>query len=492
MAVNFNQIPNNIRSPLAYIEVNASNANAQLQGNNRILVLGQMLTAGTATANNPVLVSSYPQAVGLFGQGSMLANMFFTLFQNNTFTEKWALPVADNGSGVAAVGTLTLTGPATATGVLSIYLGGVLVSVPVAVGDTATTMAASVVTAIGANLDLPVSAASTAGVVTITYKNKGTVGNAFDLRMNYSGSTAGEVIPTGVTATFVQLASGATDPVFTTAIGNLPEQVYDLWCHPYGSSSTILTAIETELNSRWSPLRMLEGHSITAAAGSVSTLVTLGDSRNNPHQTILDAALNSPSPSYLWAAALVGQTATSTAADPGRPLTTLPLVGILPPPPQNQRLLADKNTLLYNGIATHMIDKAGNVMAERIITTYQTNSFGVADGAWLDITTPMTLSYFRQAVKTLVTNTFARKKLADDGTRYGAGVQVVTPSIIKSALIALAGQWVDLGLMEDMQTFKDTLIVVRNDTDPTRVDVVLPPNLVNPLYIFAASLSFVL
>src|SRR5579883_1541181 len=103
--VSFNQIPSNIRAPLSYIEVNASNQNANTPTNSRILVIGQKKSAGTAPANVPILVSNYSQSVGYFGQGSMLANMFKVLFLNNQTIEVWALPLADDSGGTAATGS---------------------------------------------------------------------------------------------------------------------------------------------------------------------------------------------------------------------------------------------------------------------------------------------------------------------------------------------------------------------------------------------------
>jgi phage tail sheath gpL-like len=489
--MNFNQIPSNIRSPLTYIEVNASNQNINSPTNKRILVLGQRLTTGTVAANVPTLISNYSQAVQSFGQGSMLANMFKVLFDNNNSTEKWCCASDDDGAGTAASGTLTVTGTATAAGTISLYLGGVLVSVAVADNDDATAIGDSIVAAITANADLPVTAVNVTGTVTVTYRHKGTVGNYYDMRLNYAGANAGEVLPAGVSIAIVQLTGGATDPTLTSTIAALPEQIFDYWVCPF-QGSTPLTALDTEMDSRWNALRMLEGHVFAAAGGSVATLVTLGTSRNNPHMSILDAGNGSPSPSYLWAAAAAGVIATSASIDPARPFTTLPLEGILPESVQNRRLLSDRNTLLYDGISTHTVAQDGTVLLERMITCYQTNAFCVSDGVYLDLTTPLTLAFLRQDLRARITTKFARMKIADDGTRYGAGQAIVTPSIIKSEIIAWANQMSLAGLVEDMEDFKANLIVERDANDPTRVNVQLTPNLVNPLYIVAANISFVL
>ena len=44
--------------------------------------------------------------------------------------------------------------------------------------------------------------------------------------------------------------------------------------------------------------------------------------------------------------------------------------------------------------------------------------------------------------------------------------------------------------MEDLDAFKEALVVERDANDPNRVNVLLPPNLVNQLRIFAVLAQF--
>ncbi len=493
MTISFNEVPSNIRVPGAYVEIDASRANNNMQLDNRILVIGQRLTTGTVAASIPTLITSYKQAVTSFGQGSMLANMFKVLFDNNSFTEKWAIAVDDDGAGVKAVGSITLVGSATASGTLSLYIDGVLVTASVASGDDVTAQALALKNAINANLDLPVTATVSAGVITVTHRHKGLVGNKTDMRMNYAGVLAGEALPAGCAATIVQVGTGTagtTDPSVAAAIAALPDEIFNYWLIPY-ISSTILTAMDTEMTRRWGPTVMLEGHVFTADKGSVGTLSTLGNTRNSQHMTILDAANNSPTPPYLWASAMCGKVAYYAGIDPARPFNTLQLVDVLPEPLEDRRTLSENNTLLYDGIATHNTSKAGIVSIQRAITCYQTNALSVADAAYLDANTLFTLSYYRQTLRARITSRFPRHKLADDGTRFGAGQAIVTPKIIKAEIIALAKEWEELGLIEDMEQFKTDLIVERNLVDRNRVDAMLPTNLVNQFQIFAAQISFI-
>jgi phage tail sheath gpL-like len=126
------------------------------------------------------------------------------------------------------------------------------------------------------------------------------------------------------------------------------------------------------------------------------------------------------------------------------------------------------------------------------VTSYQTNSYGLEDVSYLDVTTPATLSYIRYATRVRITTKFPRHKLADDGTRFGPGQKIVTPSIIRAELLALFTQLEEQGLVENFDQFKADLIVERNATDRNRLDVLAPPDLVNQLILFAEQIQFIL
>src|SRR5579885_325364 len=194
MTINFKQIPANIRVPLFYAEVDNSHANSG-SINQRALIVGQITSSGTATANVPVISQGVDDAKTLGGPGSMLALMVDMYRKNDNFGELWLLPLADDGAAVAAVGNISFTGPATAAGVLSLYIAGVKVSTVVTSGMTAAQLATALVAAINAITDLPVTAAvngTHAYQVDITAKNKGPAGNDIDLRLNYLGNPGGE------------------------------------------------------------------------------------------------------------------------------------------------------------------------------------------------------------------------------------------------------------------------------------------------------------
>ena len=89
-----------------------------------------------------------------------------------------------------------------------------------------------------------------------------------------------------------------------------------------------------------------------------------------------------------------------------------------------------------------------------------------------------------------ITSKFPRCKLADDGTRFGAGQAIVTPNIIKAELVAQYRIDEFNGLVENGAAFKANLIVERDPNDPNRVNVLYPPDLINQLRVFAVLAQF--
>ncbi|KJS28557.1 MAG: tail protein [Desulfatitalea sp. BRH_c12] len=486
--MSFNTIPSNLRVPLAYMEFDNTRAVVGTPGMPyKILVLGQMLAAGSAAAAVPVQVTSSGQAEQLFGRGSMLAAMFAVLKAGNRYTESWAIPLADAVAGVAATGTITLTGVPTWAGVLNLYIAGKRVRITVTAAQALADIATALAAAINADTSLPVTAVAALGVVTLTARNKGECGNDIDVRVNYY---QGEVLPTGLTVTIVAMATGAANPDVSDAIAAMGDEWYQAIIMPWTDGAN-MTALETELADRFAGMRHIDGIAYAAYRGTHSVTGTYSDTRNSPHVTCMGTGI-SPMPAYLWAAAYGAQAAASFSIDPARPLQTLVMPGILPPSESVRWTLEERNLLLFDGIATHFVDDGGQVRIEHEITMYQTNAFGVEDPSFLDATTPATLMYLRYAWRARMAQKFPRHKLADDGTKFGPGQAIVTPSTLRAETIALAREWEQAGLVENLEQFKQDLIVERNANDRNRVDFLVPPDLVNQLRIMAAQMQFIL
>lgn len=489
MSVSFNYIPQNVRVPLFYAEVDNSQAGYFTQ-QNRTLLIGQMITGNPGVANIPVLVSRTDTAKQLFGVGSMLAKMHEFARLQDPFGEIWCLPLADP-TGTNAAGTITITGPATAAGTMNLYIGATKIQAAVLSGDSATAIATALAAAINADTSLPVTASPAAGVITLTARHKGTLGNDILVQMNYRGVAGSESTPAGVTVAIVAMATGTGVPTLTTAIANMGDNEYDFIIHPY-SDSTSLDAFATAMNDssgRWAWNRQIYGHCYTAMRGAFAALQSAGVLRNDQHTTIAGFEAAVPNPAWEYAAAYGARNAVYINADPARPTQTGELVGILPAPAQSRFIQTERQTLLSSGIATSYVG-GGAVRIERAITSYQKNLWNQSDPSYLDSETLHTLAYILRRLRYAITQKYPRHKLADDGTRYGAGQAIVTPAVIRGELIAEYARMEDLGVVENADAFKKNLIVERPESDPNRLNVLLPPDIVNQLRVFAVLAQF--
>src|SRR5260370_14109702 len=120
-AIAFNQIPSTLRLPGAFIEVDASKAGRAFDPG-RILLIGQMLAAGSATPGMPVVVASKNDANTSFGVGSQLAAAFAAARGADTTGLIVCLPLSDAAGAVAASATLTVTAAPTAPGAIPLYI----------------------------------------------------------------------------------------------------------------------------------------------------------------------------------------------------------------------------------------------------------------------------------------------------------------------------------------------------------------------------------
>ncbi|ANI28909.1 tail protein [Yersinia entomophaga] len=490
MTLPFSHIPNNLRTPLFFAEFDNSQANSATTMQ-RTLIIGQMLATATLPPNVPVLVSSVATVAGLCGAGSMLQGQMAAYLANDTAGEIYILPLSDTEAMAAATGKITVTTPASAMGVISLYIAGIRVQIAVVATDDVATIAKALTAAINAATALPVIATAEAGVITLTAKNKGAHGNTIDVRLNYLGSAGGENTPDSLALTITPMSGGAGAPELDDALANLQDRTFDFIINPYTDTASLnkLKDFLSDSTGRWSYAEQLYGHSFAAQSGTYGQLTAAGELRNDQHASLLGVN-GSPTPSYIWSAAYVGAIAQSLRNDPGRPLQTLSIAGVLAPPLASRFTLTERNNLLHSGISTVTVADDGTVQVENIITTYQKNGFGVEDDSYLQIETLFLLMFVTRYMRTQVTSKFARMKLAADGTRFAPGSAIITPNVIRAELIAQYQALEFNGYVQDAKGFAKGLIVEKSASNPNRVDVLWTGVLINQLRIFAVLNQF--
>lgn len=491
MAISFNQIPTNILEPFVAVEFDSSRAQSgpQIQPY-KGLIVGQRLTAGTiplisgSTCTAPKLVTSAEQASAYFGSGSVAHRMVRAWLTSNRVTELWVVGVADAGSSTAASGTLTVTVTTAVAGTIFLYVCGELVTVGVTAGQTQNSIATAIGAAINAAVGLPVTAGVATNVVTVTARNTGTNGNSIDLRVNYQ---AGETLPVGVSVAVAAMASGATDPTVADVWAAIGDTWFNRFAFGWRNSATT-TAVDAELESRFGPLRPIDGRAMFGVRDTHTNAVTLGFGLNSKH-LVLVPRYRPASSEWEYAASLAAVTALYSQQDPARPHQTLELVGIHGPEPIDEFDFTERNILLDNGLTSVYLD-SGVERIGRTVTTYQRNVAGADDTAYRDLTTLDTLSFLRYSLRNRLLVKFPRHKLADDGTRFGAGQAIVTPASARGEILAWFRELETLGLVEDFDQFKRDLVVQRNTVDPSRLDVLVPSNLINGLIVRAVQIQF--
>lgn len=493
MTVPFINIPQQLRVPLFYAEMDNSQANGSATGIRKALGIGQKLAAGSATVNVPYIVASVAQAIALFGRGSMLARMVEKYRANDNYGELWCIAVADNGAGAAATGTTTVVGTATAAGTVPLYVGGQRILAPVLVGDTATVVATSIVAAITAAADLPVTSANVAGVITHTCRWKGPTGNDITQTDCFAGSAGGEALPAGITLTYsaATLAGGTSNPVLTPVISAMGDDEYDFIFHGY-TDTTSMDAIDVEMNDttgRWSYARQIYGHAYTALRGTLGTLVTAGDLRNGPHHTMAAVDADCLTPAYEYAAFYTARNAVFINAHCGRPTQTGVLTGASIPRAGKRFLFNERASLLNHGVATSYVS-GGALRVERAITTYQKNAYGQPDVSYLDSESLHLSAYVLRRLRSIITSKYPRHSLANDGTRFAAGAAIITPKVARGEMIAEYEKMEFEGYVENAELFAANLIVERPASDPNRLDVLFPPDYINQLRVFAVLNQF--
>ena len=499
MAVAFNNMPGDIRVPLFYAEVNA--------GVPPYSGLSRQILMGRALASSP-LVALKPQNIGsadpnyLAGKGSMLADMIAWARAGNPTGELWVMNVGDPVGGVAATGSLAITGTATQSGTLVRYVAGERYSVPVALGDTAAVVATNLAAKINAGytrfnrrMGAPVVATAATGTVTLTANHTGTEYNGVRIETGLDGD---ELEIPGLTVAITAMSGGTGEVDMAAALAAFASTQFDWICGPYASIAQLNAARDFLSDAgagRWAPTVGLDGHYITAANGNLSTLTTLGAARNDRHTSII-GCLNYPHPLWSIVAGVGGLTAFSKnlgralteAVEIARPLQTIVVTGLRPPKALSDRwALADRDSLYHNGMSALSINADGTVAIERILTTYQFNAYGSADITFLGVETMAIAAYVKRYLRLIVTSTYPRCVLKDINPNGTQGV--VTPSQIRSTLIHAYTQLCNVAcLVEKVELFAKYLIVERS-SDPNRVNAYLPTDVSNQFTVFAANIT---
>jgi len=490
MSIAFNTIPLVINTPGSYIEFDSSRAvrGLQLQPHNVLLVGNQLTSGSVATAGSVYPIPSEASALALFGAHSQLYEMVKAYKAVDRLTPVWAIPLTDLVGGAKAVHKFTIVGTATASGSIAFYIAGRRFTISVAVSDTASALVTAAVAAAAALTDLPVVCIDGNGdIVECTAVHKGVFGNQIKLGVNLM---VNESMPAGITVTITQgTTAGSGDSDHATAVTGMGEDQYNtVVCGCY--TTTEIAKLVTEMESRESAMRCIEGVLFGAVCDTTANLATYAGSFNS---SVLCMSGYETSALCLtpWevAAQIAAINAASVQVDPARHQCGTSLSNAYAAARGTRFTRAQRDTLLGLGVSTLKANDSGGMCVERLVTTKITTS-GLSDLALFDLSpTVRTLHAIRYTIRARIASKFANFKLADDD-----GIprpKVATPSVVRAELVALFWEWFFSGWVENPDQYMADLLVERDSSDPNRVNAIVPPDIINSFLVFAGQISFI-
>jgi phage tail sheath gpL-like len=152
--------------------------------------------------------------------------------------------------------------------------------------------------------------------------------------------------------------------------------------------------------------------------------------------------------------------------------------------------MSQRETLLFDGISTFLVQPDGTVQIENLITTYQDNAAGEPDSSYLEVETMFQLMLEIRTLQSMFLSKFPRAKLASNGSSPPPNSGLVTPNIIKAAIIALYNERVASGFVQNAAAFAAALVVQANTINPNRLDIIWPGTPVNQMRTFSTLVQF--
>jgi len=486
MPIPFTQIPDVLLVPGQYQEIDNSLAGST--GDiKKALIIAYKSAAGTAPAGKPVRTLSDLKAASLFGYGSPAAILAKSFLSLNKIEECWVLPVDAPQAATPWQVTYTVAVTAAQKGAAAITVNGQKIdAAAIAAGDTPQAIAAAIVARINSELWLPIEAeAGGDGEFTIKSVVAGTGGNFNTVII---GSEAA-----GVTITTPGRILGTQTANIKPLFEGLGSVRYNYIVSDFSDSENI-AALSEELTSRFGAMRQIGGRAFVALSGEIGSVSepesVLGQAEavNNPH-IVLVPRLTSPQLPGEWAARWCAIACRILADDPAANTYDLTVTGLT----SNVEVNAEtRQILLMAGIATYRLDTTGNVLIERLVTSYTENTDGGRDTSYLDIQVSETVDAVRTYINAEAKKRYKTWKLASTEENFGSGAKVMTAGIFRSFLCELyqaifiqQKRW-----CQDFDGYKNSLIVEIKKGSKTWLEYSHQPNLIGQFYIAAGLTQF--
>lgn len=334
----------------------------------RVALIGQGSTASTYSALKAQVTSAL-EVAQTYGFGSPLHLAALQLLPTNGdgigTIPLTVYPLVDDASGVASVGDITIAGVQTEAASYIVRINNID-SEPFVIdaAESVTDAAVKAAAAINASLNMPVTATSALGVITVTSKWEGTSAN--DLYIEVIGSTTA-----GSTFAFTQPVGGLVNPDVDDALN----QVGDVWetmflnCMDIADVTT-LGKFATFGEGRWGALTRKP---MVAFTGNLATTVTLAtavpDARKTDRTNAQLVAPGSNDLPFVTAARQLARIVVVANNNPPRDYGSQDATGLTPGTDGEQWDYTERDVAVKAGSSTIQV-KDGVVNLSDTITFY--------------------------------------------------------------------------------------------------------------------------
>ncbi len=469
-------IPGSTRKPGVYAEFNTRMATRSLPGNlQRMLIIAPMSGAGAdagvqAKALELHDVFSDDEAAVLFGRGSLAHIMAVSALKANRYLQLQAIGLADAQAGKPATADIALTGPATQSGTLTVWVANTRIDAPVQAGDNAQTISRALLDALSRQGALPVTAQMATGDsgIKLTARHGGEWGN--DIRLS------GRTTAPGVTVTVNAMTGGENNAAVRDALTAVFAAGHQVIAVPW-TDETTLRALREHLTATGDAMEKRGAVGVAGWAGTLATGTTLAGKSNDGRTTVGWH----PGSVCLQAEIAAGYAAViASEEDPARPYNGLEIVGLDVTPLTSRAGRREQENALHNGLAPLEVGPGDKVQIVRAISTYTKSTSGTDDPALLDITTMRTLDYARKAWCDRIALRYPRDK-ATERNRRG----------VRSELLDVALKLEEEEIIENVMAMKDALIVDKGE-EPGTFRAQIPCQVVKGLHVIAARIDLYL
>jgi len=355
----------------------------------KVLLIGDVSSAGSLAACKPTEVSSEQEAIALAGAGSVLMQMYKAAKKAWKYAQITLLRHAAV-TGSAATWESTLSGTATAAGIVSVIINGQKISVGVAKTDTAAAVATALAAEVNNTPDAPVTAEAATAKVTLTAKCSGEYVSAAAGGLNVSVESEAA----GITAGALSASAGVGTVSLETALAAAFPERFHIIVSPV-NDETNLGKLRTHLEAAAAPLEQ-RGQRAVCAMVAASASAAKTEALKHNYERLHIAAVKNKINATVWEIAAGLGAIFASNSKPNVPMNGVAIPGLAIPEIKDKWSGEEQDVLLYAGVIP-LVEEDGQLCIVRAVTTKSNNS-GVRFTKLIDTGVIASLDYFRDAI----------------------------------------------------------------------------------------------